>query len=166
MTSETSPTEVVYEVVDVADVPLDVWLVAQRTLRWCEGDLGLSDLRIEWLRTVPAIRATSTVSMANLLTTLARMAGESFPEPQAFRSRPIAGQVGWFFNDGCLRVRCDQSLEEVVRTVAHEAKHVADSRIYRPPRLPAEWQVAEDRARAYEERVWAQLADTLQVKTR
>jgi len=103
--------------------------------------------------------------MASLLATMQRMAGKTFPEPQAFRSGPLYGQIGWIFNDGVMLVRCDQSLEDVIKTVAHEARHIHDSQTYRAPRTDAEDAVAEQRARTYERHVWAQLAHSVAARS-
>ena len=154
--------ERVYERVQIAEVSNDTYFAGQRALRHVERDLGLS-LRIVWVREVRESMAAVALSIGRFLDTLACEAGEISSwdrsyRPTAFRTEPFSGQTGWVFGEGEMMVRADLTPAEAVRTVAHEAKHIADSRRFRPPRTDEERKIAEQRAVAYENQVAAQLA--------
>lgn len=145
-------TEVGYVEVPLDQVPPATWWAAERALLYCRRDLGLGLAWIGWIRPTH----TAIARMEGLLERLARRSGDWNYRAGAFLDGPLTGQARGGAEDVVL-VRADLTIEETVRTVAHECKHLDDLRRYRPPLTPGEHAAFEGSARKYEEQVAAAL---------
>lgn len=115
-------------------------------LAYCVRDLRLGPaVRIRWFK------PEASAAWARLWHLRAKMSGR---RPKVFQTNnPMTGQMR-LFTDGEMRINVCVSPEVAALSVAHEAKHLADSMKFRPPVTAVEKAVWEQRAEDYERAAW------------
>lgn len=139
-----------YQEAELSEVPLNLRQAAEKTIKFCKQYLGLPAIEIIWMRKVSEWER----GFAKLDKIFSRACGK---RPNTFESDiQIAGQVRGF-TDGLIWVSLDLSPDEVIKTVAHEARHLFQLQKYRPPFTQQERDFSEKDAVEFERLAWRNL---------
>jgi hypothetical protein len=132
-----------YRKIDPTVVPTDVVQAAEAALQQASGELGLSGVSIQWV-----------------LPDLAPSAHSDRPDV-FFRDRDFAGRISWS-NEREILLNAILTPRQAARSVFHEAQHLADASVSRPPTSRDEIAIAEQRAEQFETKAasfWSRFSD-------
>ena len=115
---------------------------AHRVLKICQRLLGLPDIKIQWCRRSTKEQYEIDNLFVKLDRNIRRLKHDySNPEVKYFKDKNgFSGQVRSLSRNK-IYLMADTPLDQIGLTVAHECKHLADLRIYRPPLTEKRWRL-------------------------